>query len=93
MFTLGLGRISWLPSKEKGQAWKVNQLNFYSSLDTRTLTAEGTQQVIEEKVIEITKTLNKMKQKDNLSDEEQAFITRNQSTLDRINIYVACQIK
>lgn len=85
LFTLRSGRISWLPGEEKGQAWKVNQLNFYCSLDTRMLTTEGTQQVVEEKVTAITEILNKTKQKDDLNDKQQAFITRQQSTLSRIN--------
>jgi hypothetical protein len=72
-----------LPGEEKGEHWKVNQLNFYCSLDTRMLTTEGTQQVVEEKVTAITEILTKTKQKDDLNDKQQAFITRQQSTLSR----------
>lgn len=85
VFTLRLGRLVWLPRDEKGEPWKVNQLNLYCALDTRMLTNEGTQQVIEEKVTKITKTLVKQKQKDDLNAQQQASITRQQSTLDRIN--------
>ncbi|MEH1928038.1 type V CRISPR-associated protein Cas12k [Nostoc sp.] len=85
VFTLRSGRLAWLPREEKGEAWKVNQLNLYCALDTRLLTTEGTQQVIEEKVTKITKTLTVTKEKDDLNDKQQAFITRQQSTLDRIN--------
>ncbi|MBE8966042.1 type V CRISPR-associated protein Cas12k [Nostocales cyanobacterium LEGE 12452] len=85
VFTLCSGRLAWLPREEKGEAWKVNQLNLYCALDTRLLTTEGTQQVIQEKVTKITKILTVTKQKDDLNDEQQAFITRQQSTLDRIN--------
>jgi len=85
LFTLRSGRIAWLPGEEKGEHWKVNQLNFYCSLDTRMLTTEGTQQVVEEKVTAITEILTKTKQKDDLNDKQQAFITRQQSTLARIN--------
>ncbi|MBE9233179.1 type V CRISPR-associated protein Cas12k [Cuspidothrix issatschenkoi LEGE 03284] len=85
LFTLRSGRISWLPGEEKGEYWKVNQLNFYCSLDTRMMTCEGTKQVVEEKVTAITEILNKTKQKDDLNDKQQAFITRQQSTLARIN--------
>ena len=85
LFTLRSGRISWLPGEEKGKPWKVNQLNFYCSLDTRMMTCEGTKQVVEEKVTAIAETLNKTKQKDDLNDKQQAFITRQQSTLARIN--------
>jgi hypothetical protein len=84
VFTLRSGRLAWLPREEKGEAWKVNQLNLYCALDTRLLTTEGTQQVIEEKVTKITKILTVTKQKDDLNDEQQAFITRQQSTLSRM---------
>lgn len=85
LFTLRSGRLAWFPGKEKGKVWKGNQLYLYCSLDTRMWTTEGTQQVVEEKVTTITKTLTKVKQKDDLKDKQQAFITRQQSTLDRIN--------
>ncbi|MBD2303508.1 type V CRISPR-associated protein Cas12k [Nostoc sp. FACHB-190] len=85
VFTLRSGRLVWLPTNQKGEAWKVNQLNLYCALDTRLLTIEGTQQVIEERVRKITKTLAKEKNKEDLNAQKQAFITRQQSTLDRIN--------
>ncbi|MCC5656450.1 type V CRISPR-associated protein Cas12k [Nostoc sp. XA010] len=85
LFTLRSGRLAWLPGEEKGEVWKVNQLNLYCSLDTRMWTTEGTQQVVEEKATTITNTLTKVKQKGDLKDKQQAFITRQQSTLDRIN--------
>jgi IS605 OrfB family transposase len=85
LFTLRSGRLVWLPREEKGEAWKVNQLNLYCTLDTRMWTSEGTQQVIEEKVTKITKILTKANQKDDLNAKQQASITCKQSTLDRIN--------
>ncbi|MEH2123321.1 type V CRISPR-associated protein Cas12k [Nostoc sp.] len=85
LFTLRSGRLVWLSGEQKGEPWKVNQLNLYCALDTRMLTNEGTQQVIEEKVTKITKILVKQKQKDDLNPQQQASITRQQSTLDRIH--------
>ncbi|HLP89840.1 MAG TPA: type V CRISPR-associated protein Cas12k [Nostocaceae cyanobacterium] len=85
LFTLRSTRLVWLPVEKKGEAWKVNQLNLYCSLDTRMWTTEGTQKVAQEKIAKITDTLTKTKQKDNLNEQQQAFITRQQSTLDRIN--------
>lgn len=85
LFTLRSGRIAWLPRKQQGEPWKVNQLHLYCALDTRMLTIEGTQQVVNEKSTKITETLTKAKQKEDLNDKQQAFITRQQSTLDRIN--------
>ncbi|HYX18915.1 MAG TPA: type V CRISPR-associated protein Cas12k [Nostoc sp.] len=85
LFTLRSGRLAWLSGEQKGEPWKVNQLNLYCALDTRMLTNEGTQQVIEEKVTKINKILVKQKQKDDLNPQQQASITRHQSTLDRIH--------
>ncbi|QLE48387.1 hypothetical protein FD724_09815 [Nostoc sp. C057] len=85
LFTLRSARLAWFPGEEKAKVWKGNHLHLYCSLDTRMWTTEGTQQVVEEKVTTITKTLTKVKQKANLKDKQQAFITRQQSTLDRIN--------
>ncbi|OCQ91136.1 hypothetical protein BCD64_12710 [Nostoc sp. MBR 210] len=85
LFTLRSGRLAWSPGEEKGEPWKVNQLHLYCALDTRMWTIEGTQQVVDEKSTKITETLTKATQKDELNDKQQAFITRQQSTLDRIN--------
>jgi len=85
LFTLRSVRLVWLPSNEKGEVWKVNQLNLYCSLDTRMWTTEGTKQVVEEKITKITNIIDSTKRKDDLNDNQQAFITRQQSTLNRIN--------
>lgn len=85
LFTLRSGRLAWSPGEEKGEPWKANQLHLYCALDTRMWTIEGTQQVVDEKSTKITETLTKATQKDELNDKQQAFITRQQSTLDRIN--------
>ncbi|BAT55382.1 hypothetical protein NOS3756_43690 [Nostoc sp. NIES-3756] len=85
LFTLRSGRIAWSLGEEKGEPWKVNKLHLYCTLDTRMWTIEGTQQVVSEKTTKITETLNQAKRKDVLNDKQQAFVTRQQSTLDRIN--------
>ncbi|HEY9800458.1 MAG TPA: type V CRISPR-associated protein Cas12k [Leptolyngbyaceae cyanobacterium] len=85
LFTLRSGRLAWSPGKDKGEPWKVNPLHFYCALDTRMWTTQGTQKVINEKSTKITETLTKAKQKEDLNDQQQAFIARQQSTLDRIN--------
>ncbi|BBD58003.1 hypothetical protein NIES2109_07720 [Nostoc sp. HK-01] len=85
LFTLRSGRLSWRPGEEKGEPWKVNQLHLHCALATRMWTTEGTQQVVNEKTTKITKTLTQAKQKNELNEKQQAFITRQQSTLDRIN--------
>ena len=57
----------------------------YCTVDTPLWTAEGTEQVKEEKAAEIAKVLTKTKDKGNLNENQQAFIQRKSSTLTRIN--------
>ncbi len=85
LFTLRSGRISWLEVTGKDRPWNVNHLKLDCTVDTRLWTAEGTNQVREEKAEEIAKTITKSKEKDELNDRQLAHIKRKQSTLDRIN--------
>jgi hypothetical protein len=85
LFTLRSGRISWLEQEGKGQAWDVHRLILFCSVDTRMWTVEGTQQVIEEKTTNAQDKLAKTKEKGELDLNQQAFVTRQQSTLAKIN--------
>ena len=85
LFTLRSGRIGWQEGKGKGEPWNIHRLNLFCTIDTRLWTAEGTEQVRQEKATEIAQTLTKMEQKGDLNDKQQAFIHRRQSTLTRIN--------
>jgi transposase len=85
LFVLRAGRISWQERQGKGLMWNRHRLMLYCSLDTRLLTAQGTQQVRSEKAAIITKILTRTKDRGELNDKQQAFVKRQQSTLDRIN--------
>ena len=85
LFTLRSGRISWLEVIGKDRPWNVNHLKLDCTVDTRLWTAEGTNQVREEKAEEIAKTITKSKEKGELNDRQLAHIKRKQSTLDKIN--------
>ena len=85
LFTLRVGRICWQERQGKGLMWNRHRLMLHCSLDTRLLTAQGTQQVNSEKTAKITKILTETKDKGELNDKQQAFVKRQQSTLDRIN--------
>ncbi|KST63074.1 type V CRISPR-associated protein Cas12k [Mastigocoleus testarum] len=85
LFTLRSGRISWQEEVGKDRPWNVNHLKLDCTVDTRLWTAEGTNQVREEKAEEIAKTITKSKEKGELNDRQLAHIKRKQSTLDRIN--------
>ncbi len=85
LFTLRSARIAWQEGEEKGEAWNVNRLTLHCTLDTRLLTAQGTEQVRQEKAAAIAKILTRMKDKGDLNVNQQAFVKRKQSSLSRIN--------
>ncbi|AFZ00435.1 type V CRISPR-associated protein Cas12k [Calothrix sp. PCC 6303] len=87
LFTLRSGRISWLEQPGKGKPWNINRLLLFCSIDTRMLTAEGTQQVIEEKIADTQNKIAKAQEKceGELNPNQQAHINRKKSTLARIN--------
>jgi len=85
LFTLRSGQIAWALGDGKGDPWNIHHLTLYCTLDTRLWTAEGTEQVRQEKADDIAKTLTGMKKKGDLNKNQQAFIRRKNSTLTRIN--------
>ncbi|MFN6517684.1 MAG: type V CRISPR-associated protein Cas12k [Nostoc sp. CreGUA01] len=85
LFTLRNGRLAWLEGEEEGEPWNVNHLTLYCTIDTRLWTSQGTEQVRQEKAAEIDKVITRMKEKNDLSETQQAFIKRKQSTLARID--------
>lgn len=85
LFTLRSGRIFWQEGKGKGQPWDIHHLTLQCTLDTRFWTQEGTEQVKQEKADEIAEILARMNEKSDLTKNQQAFIKRKQSTLDRLN--------
>lgn len=85
LFTLRSGRIAWALGKGKGDPWNIHHLILYCTVDTRLWTAEGTEQVRQEKADDIAKTLTRMKEKGDLNEKQQAFIQRKNSTLARLN--------
>ncbi|QDZ39040.1 hypothetical protein FRE64_03270 [Euhalothece natronophila Z-M001] len=84
LFTLRSARILWQEGTAKGQPWQINYLTLQCTVDTRLWTAEGTEQVKQEKSDEITKILTNMEEKDNLTQTQEAFIKRKQTTRDRL---------
>ncbi|MEH1850306.1 MAG: type V CRISPR-associated protein Cas12k [Nostoc sp.] len=85
LFTLRNGRVAWQEREGKGEPWNLNHLTLYCCVDNRLWTAEGTEQVRQEKTDEITKFITNMKAKSDLRETQQAFIKRKESTLSRIN--------
>ena len=84
LFTLRSGRILWQEGKGKGPPWEVHRLTLQCTLDTRFWTQEGTEKVKQEKADEIAVILKRMNEKGELTKNQQAFIQRKQSSLDRL---------
>ncbi|EKF00493.1 hypothetical protein FDUTEX481_08898 [Tolypothrix sp. PCC 7601] len=85
LFTLRSGCICWQEHEGKGKEWIVNRLILYCCVDTRLWTAEGTNQVREEKAEEIAKAITRTIARGELNEKQLAFIRRKNSTLARIN--------
>jgi len=61
LFTLRSARIVWQEGFGKGEPWNIHRLTLHCSLDTRFWTAEGTEQVRQEKAKTLEKTLLRIK--------------------------------
>lgn len=85
LFTLRSGRIAWQEGEGKGEPWNVDSLILYCCVDTRLWTAEGTEQVKQERAEEIAKIITRTEAKGNLNSKQELFIKRKNSTLSRIN--------
>lgn len=77
--------MAWQEGEGKGEPWNIHQLTLYCTVDTRLWTAEGTEQVAKEKATEVAKLIATLKDKGDLSNTQQNFLKRKQSTLARIN--------
>jgi len=84
LFTLRNSRLAWQKCEGKDETWNLHRLTLYCCVDDRLWTAEGTEQVRQEKADDITKLIANMRGKSDLSDAQQAFIQRKKSTLARI---------
>jgi len=87
LFTLCSGRLAWQKCVEKAiqEPWNIHRLILYCSIDTRLWTSEGTQQVIQNKAIEVEKKLTKMKEKEELNPTQKNYVQRLESTLTKLN--------
>ena len=85
LFTLRSARLSWQEGEGKGNPWDVHHLTLYCTIDTRLWTAEGTEQVRQEKAADIAKKINQMAAKGELSKTQEGYVKRMNSTLERIN--------
>jgi hypothetical protein len=85
LFTMRSGMLAWHEQQGKQDPWQKHRLTLSCSLDTRFWSAEGTEIIRQQKAIEVKEILTKMEDKADLTKNQEAFITRKQSTLDRLN--------
>jgi hypothetical protein len=85
LFLLRSAKLIWAPRKDKGEPWNVHQLYLSCTLDTRLLTAEGTELVKQEVAAGTTQKLVTMREKPDRTDNQDNYVKRLQSTLDRLD--------
>ena len=85
LFSLRSARISWQESEQTGDPWDVHYLSLSCTIDVRLWSAEGTDEVRQEKAVDIGKVLTRLNEKDCLSDTQEAYARRLNSTLEKIN--------
>jgi hypothetical protein len=84
LFTLRSAKLAWKQGKDQNEPWNANRLILYCTVDTRFWSAEGTQQARQEKEAKLLKTVDNMKGKGELSQTQQAFVLKKQSTLAKL---------
>ena len=78
-------KLIWVPTDKRGEPWNIYNLHLFCTLDTRRLTAEGTELVKQEVVTENTKQLINMRGKSNRTKNQDGYIKRLQATLDKLD--------
>jgi hypothetical protein len=85
LFLLRSAKLIWVSRNDNGEPWNVHQLYLSCTLDTRLLTAEGTELVKQEVASGTNKKLVTMQEKVDRTDTQDNYIKRLQSTLDRLD--------
>lgn len=87
LFTLRSAMLGWRQhsDSDKGTPWNRSRLILYCTLDTHLWSREGTDLIREEKAREVAKALTNMQGKRDLSNNQEAFIRRKESTLERLS--------
>ena len=84
LFTLRSGMLFWREGKGKQESWNNNYLALFCSLETQCETIEGTEQIKQKKVEEVLKTIQNLKEKEDLTKNQKDCLQRKQSTLTRL---------
>ncbi len=85
LFTLRAANLAWKKDKKKntGKPWNDNHLILFCTVDTRFWSLEGTQVARREKEEKLLKTITNMKEKVDLTANQQAFVKKH-STLAKL---------
>ncbi len=70
LFLLKAGMLGWQEGEGKGEPWQVNFLTLHCSLETRLLTAEGTEQLRQEGIRRLGKQLADAKSPEELTQHQ-----------------------
>ncbi|VEP14509.1 conserved hypothetical protein [Hyella patelloides LEGE 07179] len=87
LFTLRSAQLAWKEDKKKnqGEPWNANRLVLFCTVDTRFWSTEGTQLAREEKKDKLLKTIISMKEKGELTTNQQAFVQKKHATLAKLH--------
>ncbi|BAZ25538.1 hypothetical protein NIES4073_64430 [Kalymmatonema gypsitolerans NIES-4073] len=85
LITLRSAQLLWQQGEGKGEPWKVHKLALHCTYDARLWTAEGTEEVREEKTDKTQKQVIKGEENENLDKKEQTQLKKNKSSLSRLN--------
>ncbi|PHV63803.1 type V CRISPR-associated protein Cas12k [Cyanobacterium aponinum] len=85
LFSLRSGMLLWREGEGKQKPWTKNHLALFCSLETQFETIEGTELIKQQKVEEVLKTIENIKNKGELTKTQENFLQRKQSTLARLD--------
>lgn len=85
LLLLRSAKLIWVPSKGQDEPWNVYQLYLSFTLNTRLLTAEGTELVKQEVAAVTTQKLLTMREKPDRNDKQENYIKRLQSTINKLD--------
>lgn len=80
LFLLRSAMLVWKPNESKGKSWNKNTLHLHCAIDTRLLTDEGTQEVRQEKLTQVSKIIESMEKKPSLNDNQKQCLKRKKTS-------------
>lgn len=84
LVTLRSAHLLWRQGEGKGEPWKVNKLALHCTYDARLWTAEGTEEVRQEKTDKAQAEINQAESNENLDSKQQKKLNKNKSSLSRL---------